>query len=90
MSASTLTYEPRRSAYLALLACSTLGTLSSTIISAPINVIAHAIGASPRGIVFAVSAFTLAMVVFAPVSGWMCQRFGSRRVLAGSLLLMVA
>ncbi|MGH3349589.1 MAG: MFS transporter [Nocardioides sp.] len=90
MSPSTITYEPRRSAYVALLACSTLGTLSSTIISAPINVIAHAIGASPRGIVFAVSAFTLAMVVFAPVSGWMCQRFGSRRVLAGSLLLMVA
>ncbi|NYI78860.1 MFS transporter [Nocardioides panzhihuensis] len=90
MSPSTITYEPRRSAYIALLACSTLGTLSSTIISAPINVIAHAIGASPRGIVFAVSAFTLAMVVFAPVSGWMCQRFGSRPVLAGSLLLMVA
>lgn len=90
MSPSTVTYEPRRAAYVALLACSTLGTLSSTIISAPINVIAHAIGASPRGIVFAVSAFTLAMVVCAPVSGWMCQRFGSRRVLAGSLLLMVA
>ncbi|SDK67975.1 Major Facilitator Superfamily protein [Nocardioides sp. YR527] len=90
MSPSTLTYEPRRAAYVALLACSTLGTLSSTIISAPINVIAHAIGASPRGIVFAVSAFTLAMVVFAPISGWMCQRFGSRWVLAGSLLLMVA
>lgn len=90
MSPSTTTYEPRRAAYVALLACSTLGTLSSTIISAPINVIAHAIGASPRGIVFAVSAFTLAMVVFAPVAGWMCQRFGSRRVLAGSLLLMVA
>ncbi|WP_328529371.1 MFS transporter [Nocardioides sp. NBC_00368] len=90
MSPSTLTYEPRRAAYVALLACSTLGTLSSTIISAPINVIAHAIGASPRGIVFAVSAFTLAMVVCAPVSGWMCQRFGPRRVLAGSLVLMVA
>ncbi|MFD7073680.1 MFS transporter [Nocardioides sp. NPDC059952] len=90
MSTSSVPLEPRRSAYVALLACSTLGTLSSTIISAPINVIAHAIGASSRGIVFAVSAFTLAMVVFAPISGWMCQRFGSRRVLAGSLLLMVA
>lgn len=81
--------KPGRTAYLALLACSTLGTLASTIMSAPINVIAHAIGASPRGIVFAVSAFTLGMVVFSPISGWLCQRFGSRPVLAGSLVLMV-
>ncbi|RRO16928.1 MFS transporter [Saccharopolyspora rhizosphaerae] len=80
---------PPPAAYAALLACTTLGTLSSTIISAPINVIAHAIGASPRGIVFAVSAFTLAMVLCAPLSGWMCQRFGSRQVLGWSLLLMV-
>lgn len=84
------TRGPRRSAYVALLACSTLGTLASTMIIAPINVIAHAVGASPRGIVFAVSAFTLAIVVCAPLSGRMCQRFGPRRVLAGSLALMVA
>lgn len=82
--------DPPRMAYAALLACTTLGTLASTIISAPINVIAHAIDASPRGIVFAVSAFTLAMVLCAPLSGWMCQRFGSRQVLGWSLLLMVA
>lgn len=82
--------DPSRTAYAALLACTTLGTLSSTIISAPINVIADAIGASPRGIVFAVSAFTLAMVLCAPLAGWMCQRYGSRQVLGWSLLLMVA
>jgi MFS family permease len=81
--------SPRRSAYAALLACSTLGVLASTIISAPVNVIAHAIGTSPRGIVFAVSAFTLAMVLCAPLSGWLCQRYGSRPVLGGSLALMV-
>lgn len=81
--------SPRRAAYAALLACSTLGTLSSTIISAPINVIAHAVGASASGIVLAVSAFTLAMVLCAPIAGWMCQRFGSRLVLGMSLGLMV-
>ncbi|KRF14809.1 MFS transporter [Nocardioides sp. Soil796] len=79
----------RRHAYAALLACSTLGTLSSTIISAPINVIAEAVDASASGIVFAVSAFTLAMVLCSPVAGWMCQRFGSRLVLGASLVLMV-
>ncbi|GAB3691995.1 MFS transporter [Nocardiopsis oceani] len=81
--------EPRRMAYVVLLASSTLGTLTSTIISAPINVIASALGASPSGIVFAVSAFTLAMVLFSPVAGWMCERLGPRLVLTSSLALMV-
>ncbi|QIX25559.1 multidrug efflux MFS transporter [Nocardioides sp. JQ2195] len=80
---------PRRAAYAALLACSTLGTLSSTIISAPINVIAESVGASASGIVLAVSAFTLSMVLFAPASGWLCQRFGSRLVLGSSLAVMM-
>ena len=81
--------SPRTGAYAALLACSTLATLSSTIISAPINVIARDIGASASGIVFAVSAFTLAMVLCAPFAGWLCQRLGSRLVLGVSLGLMV-
>ncbi|EWT04822.1 hypothetical protein N864_05995 [Intrasporangium chromatireducens Q5-1] len=81
---------PSRIAYVALLACSTLGTLASTLLSAPINVIARDLAASPQGIVLAVSAFTLAMVVCAPVVGWMCERFGSRVVLSGSLALMAA
>lgn len=81
--------SPHRAAYAALLACSTLGTLSSTILTAPINVIAAAVGASASGMVLAISAFTLAMVLCAPVSGWLCQRFGSRLVLGASLALMV-
>jgi MFS family permease len=88
--AGASTGSPRGVAYVALLACSTLGTLASTLLSAPINVIARALAASPRGIVLAVSAFTLAMVVCAPLVGWMCQRFGSRVVLSGSLALMAA
>ena len=87
---TTTDLGPSRIAYLALLACSTLGTLASTLLSAPINVIARDLAASPQGIVLAVSAFTLAMVVCAPVVGWMCERFGSRAVLSGSLALMAA
>lgn len=80
--------EPPRTAYVVLLAASALGTLTSTIISSPINVIADAVGASPSGIVFAVSAFTLAMVLFSPLAGWTCERLGPHRVLVGSLALM--
>lgn len=80
---------PSRLSYVVLLSCTTLGTLSSTIITAPINRIAADLGASAREIVFAVSAFTLAMVVFAPLAGWLCERFGARRVLATALVVMV-
>lgn len=81
--------QPGRVAYVVLLASTTLGTLSSTIITSPINMIAGDLGASARQIVFAVSAFTLAMVAFAPLAGWLCERLGARTFLISSLVLMV-
>lgn len=82
--------SPRRLAYVVLLASTSLGTLASTIITSPINRIAAAVDTGPRGIVLAVSAFTLAMVVFAPVAGWLCERLGARTFLVGSLVVMMA
>jgi MFS family permease len=81
--------EPGRVAYVVLLASTTLGTLSSTIITSPINMIAGDLDVSARQIVFAVSAFTLAMVVFSPLAGWLCERLGARTFLISSLVLMV-
>ncbi|WP_028660567.1 MFS transporter [Nocardioides insulae] len=81
---------PGRAAYVALLTTSTLGTLSSTVMSAPINDITAELRASPQETVLAVSAFTVAMVVFAPLAGWLSERLGMTRFLVGSLLLMVA
>ncbi len=80
---------PGRTAYVVLLASTSLGTLTSTIITAPINVIADGIGADTAGIVVAVSAFTLAMVLVSPVAGWCCEKYGARRLLIASLGLMV-
>ena len=40
--------------------------------------------------VLAVSAFTIAMVLFAPVAGWMSERYGAKRFLMWSMALMVA
>lgn len=81
--------RPGRLAYVVLLGSTTLGTLSSTIITAPINDIAADLDASSRQIVFAVSAFTLAMVLFAPLAGWLCERLGARTFLTVSLAVMV-
>ena len=76
-------------AYVVLLASTTLGTLSSTLIISPINMIAEDLDVSARQIVFAVSAFTLAMVMFAPLAGWLSERLGARTFLISSLVLMV-
>lgn len=78
-----------RGAYFALLASTTLGTVSSTIMSSPINEIADTLGAGPQEIVLAVSSFTVAMVVCAPFSGWLSDRIGPTRFLLGALVLMV-
>ncbi len=86
---TTASPDTGRTAYVVLLALSTLGTLSSTIMTAPINVIARSLDATPSQIVVAVSAFTLAMVLASPLAGWTCERFGTKRVLLGSLVLMV-
>jgi len=81
--------QPGAAARFALLATSTLGVMSSTVMSAPINDIAAGIGVGPQQIVLAVSAFTVAMVVFAPLAGWLAERLGMTRFLVGSLVLMV-
>ena len=88
MSHGDIAGGPGRIAYLALLGTTTLGTLSSTIISAPINDIANDLGATASQILFAVSAFTVAMVVFAPLAGWLCERYGAKLFLLASLGLM--
>lgn len=80
---------PSRTAYVALLSVTSLGTISSTIMSAPINEIAAAIGTNDRGIVLAVAAFTVAMALTSPMAGWLADRLGPRTYLVISLVLMV-
>lgn len=81
--------QPGRVAYITLLSTTTLGTLSSNLINAPIDTIAADLGASAAEIVLAVSAFTIAMVLVAPIAGWLAQRYGAKRFLLASLGLMI-
>ena len=77
-----------RAAYFVLLSSTTLGTLSSTVMSAPVNEIAADLDAGPQAIVLAVSAFTIAMVIFAPFAGWLSDRLGPVDFLVMSMVLM--
>jgi MFS family permease len=80
---------PSRALYAALLGIPTLGTLSSNIMNAPLHTIQTDLGADSSGIVLAVSAFTVAMVMCVPLAGWLCDRVGAKNVLVYSLAVMV-
>ncbi|WP_236863540.1 MFS transporter [Brevibacterium daeguense] len=81
--------EPGRVAYLALLGTTSVGTLSGNVINAPLHRIQQDFGATDSQTVLAVAAFTISMVVFVPLTGWLCDRFGPVRVVLAGLVVMV-
>ncbi|WP_197515657.1 MFS transporter [Arthrobacter sp. U41] len=82
--------RPSRVAYWGLLGSSTLATLSSNILNAPLEIIRTELSSSVAEIVLMVSAFTVVLTVAVPVAGWWCDRFGNRRMLVSAFALMVA
>ena len=67
-----------------------LGTMSNNIISVPLNSIAEDLGRPVASTVLAVSAFIIVLAVAIPVTGWVGDRLGRRRVLLAAVLLMAA
>jgi MFS family permease len=72
-----------------LLAATVLGTMANNIINVPLNSIARDLGRPVTSTVLAVSAFIIVLAVAMPVTGWVGDRFGRRRILLAALLLMV-
>lgn len=82
---------PGRAAYVALLGTTSAGTVGGTIINAPLDWIKEDFGASDSRVVLSIAAYTVAMAVFVPLAGWLCDRLGAIRVVAVGLgLLSVA
>ena len=81
--------EPGRLAYLAMLGTTTVGALSGNVINAPLHRIQQDFGATDSQTVLAVSAFTVSMVIFVPFTGWLCDRFGTVRIVLGGLAIMI-
>lgn len=79
----------RRIAYPALLATTAMGTLSANMINAPLYLIQNELGMTTQEAVLTVSAFTVAMATTVPLSGWLCDRFGTRRLLITALGVLV-
>ncbi|MDB5880998.1 MAG: EmrB/QacA family drug resistance transporter, partial [Ramlibacter sp.] len=55
-------------------------TLDATIVNTAVPVMAASLGVAPLSLKAVVASYILSLAVFIPISGWMADRFGTRRV----------
>jgi EmrB/QacA subfamily drug resistance transporter len=60
-------------------------SLDTTILNTAVPSIARALAVAPLSMKAVLSSYTLSLAVFIPVSGWMANRYGTRRVFAGAI-----
>ena len=59
--------------------------LDTTILNTAVPAIAKALNIEPLSMKAVLSSYTLSLAVFIPISGWMADRFGTRRVFAWAI-----
>ena len=62
-------------------------SLDTTILNTAVPAIAQAMHVTPLDMKSVLASYTLSLAVFIPVSGWMADRFGTRRVFASAIAL---
>ncbi len=60
-------------------------SLDTTILNTATPVMSHALGVSVLSMKSVLASYTLSLAVFIPISGWMADRFGTRRVFAAAI-----
>jgi EmrB/QacA subfamily drug resistance transporter len=60
-------------------------SLDTTILNTAVPTIAAALRVSPLSMKSVLASYTLSLAVFIPISGWMADRFGTRRVFASAI-----
>ena len=60
-------------------------SLDTTILNTAVPAIAQALGVVPLSMKSVLASYTLSLAVFIPISGWVADRFGTRRVFAGAI-----
>jgi EmrB/QacA subfamily drug resistance transporter len=61
--------------------------LDSTVIATALPTIAHSLGEAPLRLNVAITCYLLSLAVFIPISGWVADRFGARRVFTGAIVV---
>ncbi len=64
-------------------------TLDATILNTAVPTIAEALGVAPLSMKAVLSSYTLAVAVFVPLSGWVADRFGARRVFFTAIAIFI-
>src|SRR5208337_2088031 len=59
--------------------------LDTTILNTAVPAIAHALNVPPLSMKAVLASYSLSLAVFIPISGWMANRFGTRRVFASAI-----
>jgi EmrB/QacA subfamily drug resistance transporter len=60
-------------------------SLDTTILNTAVPAIAEALKVAPLSMKAVLSSYTLSLAVFIPISGWVADRFGTRRVFAAAI-----
>src|ERR1700761_3275771 len=60
-------------------------SLDTTILNTAVPTISAALKISPLNMKSVLASYTLSLAVFIPISGWMADRFGTRRVFAAAI-----
>lgn len=61
--------------------------LDSTIVNTAVPAISGALGVTPLSMRTALTSYVLTLAIFIPMSPWLCDRFGTRRVFGGAILV---
>ena len=73
---------------LLLVACALfMDNLDSSILSTALPAIATSLNENPLRLSFAISSYLLSLAVFIPVSGWIADRHGTRRVFRAAIVV---
>src|ERR1700742_1380547 len=64
--------------------------LDSTIVNTAVPSMALSLGVTPLSLKAVVASYILSFAVCIPISGWMADRFGTRRVFAAAVALFTA
>jgi MFS family permease len=74
-----------------VIACGTfMNQLDSTILATSIPQIAQSLGESPLRLNLAITSYLISLAVFIPISGWIADRFGARRVFCTAIILFTS
>lgn len=61
----------------------------STVIATALPAIARDLGTNPIALKLALTAYLVSLAIFIPVSGWMADRFGAKRVFMAAIALFI-